>query len=139
MNNISQQDETSISKQFAAFCCRVLKNEAYNIYAEYSRRKKREKSLNELSISELLNMSMCDCYFKEVFNICGMQITISDYNLTEAINKLLPIERKIVLLSYFVGMTDKQIAETLNLTNWTAFRYRTSSLKKLKKSMIEGD
>lgn len=137
MRNISRQDETAISKQFAAFCCRVLKNETCNIHIEYGRQNKKEKSLTTLSTKEVLNLSMCDCYFKKVFNICGMQIVITDYDLAEAIYRLLPLERKVIILSYFADMTDKQTASMLGLTAWDVFKCRTRSLKQLKKYLAE--
>lgn len=130
-------DKTHLSKQFAAFCCRVLKNETRNILVEYRRRNKKEKSLTTLSEKEFLDLSVSDCYFEKVFNVCDMQIVVSDYNLAEAIYKLLPIGRKVIILSYFADMTDKQIASILGSTAWHIFKCRTKNLKQLKKYLLE--
>lgn len=137
MDNISSHNKAAISKQFAAFCCRVLKNEVCNIHIEYGRQNKKEKSFTNLSTKEFLKLSMQDCYFKKVFNICGMQIVVSDYDLAEAIYRLQPIVRKVIILSYFADMTDKQIASILGSTAWDIFKCRAKALKQLKKYLDE--
>ena len=45
--------EQRIQNQFGAFCVRVLKNEARHIQREYARLRDQEKSLGELTASEL--------------------------------------------------------------------------------------
>ena len=52
--------------------------------------------------------------------------------------KSLPQDRlDIILLSYFLGMSDPEIAEHLNLVRRTVAYRRTSSLQTLKKFMEE--
>ena len=45
--------EQRIQNQFGAFCVKVLKNEARHIQREYARLRDQEKSLGELTASEL--------------------------------------------------------------------------------------
>ena len=45
--------EQRIQNQFGAFCVKVLKNEARYIQREYARLRDQEKSLGELTASEL--------------------------------------------------------------------------------------
>ena len=45
--------EQRIQNQFGGFCARVLKNEARYIQREYARRRDQEKSLDDLTASEL--------------------------------------------------------------------------------------
>jgi len=60
---------------------------------------------------------------------------VSDADLAEALNKLPADRRDIVLMSYFFDMTDKEIAERLNMARRTVAYRRTSTLKDLKKIM----
>ena len=50
--------EQRIQNQFGAFCVKVLKNEARYIQREYARLRDQEKSLGELTASELLPVSL---------------------------------------------------------------------------------
>lgn len=133
MNKIPKNDEPRISKQFSAFCCRILKNEAINIERVYNR-KNSERFFNDLDRQELLSLSTYDTYFKSecTFNVDGILINVSDKKLSDAIKQLEPITRNIILLSYFADMTDKEIAKTLNLGFWFVFRKRSITLERLK-------
>lgn len=122
-----------------AFCCKVLRNENPNIYAERKRRNESEKSIENLSEKEIINTSVCDSYFIKVFEVCGMKIPVADDRLAEAISELSLLDKKIILLSYFAGKTDKTIASMLKLNSYTIFRHRTSSLNKLKTKLTKGD
>lgn len=139
MNIINYSDAVSISKTFAAFCCKVLKNENRNIYAERKRRNEREKSIENLSEKDIINTSVCDNYFINVFEVCGMKIPVLDDDLAEAIRELSLLDKKIILLSYFARKTDKSIASMLKVNPCTIFRHRTSALNKLKIKLTKGD
>ena len=67
----------------------------------------------------------------------GFEISIKDELLAEALKTLPQDRREIILLSYFLGMTDPEIAEHLNLVRRTVAYRRTSTLQALKKCMEE--
>ena len=78
-----------------------------------------------------------DEYFKDTyrFEARGFEISVADELLAEAL-KTLPQDRlEIVLLYYFLGMSDTEIAAHLNLVRRTVAYRRTSSLQELKKFM----
>ena len=47
-----------VQSQFGGFCIRVLKNESKNIDREFNYRREHEKTIEELSNRELINMEM---------------------------------------------------------------------------------
>ena len=57
-------------------------------------------------------------------------IVFGDF-LAAAINQLPPEKREVILMSYFLGMTDKEIGRHLNLIQQTVFKRRKSALKLL--------
>ena len=71
------------------------------------------------------------------FEVNGYDIIIKDDLLGEAVNSLSEKKRNIILMSYFLDMTDKQIGELLNLLRSTVTYQRHSALEMLKKFMEE--
>ena len=65
----------------------------------------------------------------------GYEIAVSDELIAEALNALLADRRDIILLSYFLDMNDREIAQRLNLVQRTVNYRRTSALQELKKYM----
>ena len=57
--------------------------------------------------------------------------------LAEALNALPERKRDIILLSYFLDMSDAEIGELLNVVRTTVFRHRKSALAKIKQ-YLEG-
>lgn len=117
---------------FDCYCKRVLKNEACNIQKEYSRRRNKEISFDELSEQELQSLCVSDEY---IFDILGGSVTVRNERLAKALQSLTERKRDIILLSYFLDMTDREIAEKLNMVRKTVQYQRTSSLKALKKRL----
>ena len=65
----------------------------------------------------------------------GFEVAVADELLAEAL-KTLPQDRlQIILLSYFLGMSDPEIAGRLNLIRRTVSHRRKNSLQELKKFM----
>lgn len=126
--------EKRVQNQFAGFCVKVLKNEARHIHRENNRSLAHEKSINELSSAELSELAAYDNYFENehIFNVDGKDIVVSGDVLAQALNNL-PIDRRnIILLSYFLGMTDREIGEHLNTLRQTISKRRAKTLKNLR-------
>ena len=69
------------------------------------------------------------------FEVIGHSVCIDDEALAEAISAL-PVDRRdIILLSYFLDMSDAEIANVLNMVRRSVAYRRTSTLKLLKKLM----
>ncbi len=122
---------------FDSFCKKILKHEARDYYDDLKRRREHEISLDELSEKELKQLTVMDKYFKDLysFNVLGYDISVSDERISEALNALPTDRRDIILLSYFLDMTDREIGELLNLVRRTVAYRRTSTLRELKKFM----
>ena len=105
-----------IQNQFGGFCVRVLKNEIRYIHREWSRATAKEKSLDNLSDKELSELEVQDNYFHadHIFRVCGKDVVVSGDMLADALKQLPPEKRDIILLSYFLEMTDAEIGKELN-------------------------
>ena len=118
---------------------RFVKNEARNHYDELKRRRNRQVYLSELSQQEMAQLLVTDDYPSDssFFQVMGFDIAIRDELIAQAISILPDEKRDIILLSYFLGMTDVEIGKTLNMVRRTVQYKRTSSLQELKK-LLEG-
>ena len=132
---MNSQNDKRISNQFGSFCTRALKNEARNIHSEYERRRAHEKSLQELSSDEITQLSAEDKYFADehIFNVLDKEVVVIGNLLADALRQLPPAKRDVILLSYFVGMSDVEIGKKLSTIQQTIYKRRTSTLRELRK------
>ena len=133
----SKKSEQRIQNQFGAFCTRVLKNETRYIQRELGNKAIREKSYDELSEKDLCELAAYDNYFdgEHSFDVQGKEIVVKGDMLAAALEKLPADKRDIILLAYFLDMTDQEIADKLDMVRYTVQRRRAKSLKELKKEM----
>src|SRR5690625_4772720 len=136
---VLDRTEWQIRCAFNAFCKRVLKNEAINIYNERRLRLTKEMSLSDLTPQEENQRYTKDQQYEgekgESLQVAGKKVTPK--LLAEAL-RTLPIEkRKTVLLYYFFDKSDVEIAELLEIPRSTVQYRRTSSFKWLKRFLEE--
>ena len=127
----SKTSEQRIQKQFGAFCTRVLKNETKYIQRELSNKDIKEKSFNELSEKDLYELAVYDNYFdnEHSFNVHSKEVVVKGDMLAAALEKLPSDKRDIILLSYFMDMTDREIANELDTVRQNVSKRRAHILK----------
>jgi RNA polymerase sigma factor (sigma-70 family) len=127
--------EEDVRRAFDCFCKKVVRNEARDYYDEIKRRRDREVPFCEIAGQEMEESFAMNEYPSDFwrFNAAGYSVAIRDDAIAKAIAALSDEKRGIVLLAYFLGMTDKEIGEQFNLIRRTVQKKRTSSLKDLKK------
>ena len=131
--------EQRIQNQFGGFCVKVLKNEARYIQREYARRREQEKSLDDLTANELELTASKDRYFNDehVFEVMGIPVVVTGNLLADAIAQLPEEKRNVILLSYFLGMSDREISERMNVVRQTISKRRLITLNELRKYLIK--
>ena len=131
--------EQRIQNQFGGFYVKVLKNEARYIQREYARRREQEKSLDDLTANELEQTASKDHYFNDehVFEVMGIPVVVTGNLLADAIAQLPEEKRNVILLSYFLGMSDREISERMNVVRQTISKRRLVTLKELRKYLIK--
>lgn len=138
MEQSSSKDmETTIRHQFDTFCRKVLIGEASNYRKELARRSQHEVAFSELSEIELERFCVMDEYSTDyyLFKVMGYDVQVKDALIGEALEALSEKKRNIILLSYFMDMSDEEIGKLLHLVRTTIYRHRTSSLNQIKKYM----
>ncbi len=135
MNHSSHEENKRHA--FDCFCKKVLRNETRDYYDEVNRRQNRETTLSDLKLPEqIMNGSaVIDEHPSDywTFSTVGFTVLVKVETIAKAISSLSNEKRAIVLLAYFLDMTDKEIGKKLNLSRRTVQKMRTSSLKALKR------
>lgn len=138
MVTISNYEKT-IEHQFDSFCKTVMRNFARDIYDENKRRNERLISLEALTMAELSQLSIFDDYDSNYIIMASYNydIRIEDVLIAQAIGKLTKRKQDIILLSFFLSMTNADIATLMDLAESTVHYHKTNALKELKELMEE--
>lgn len=131
----SSSFEKAIEAQFDCLTKKAIKYERSKYYRDISRHWRNEILFSDLLEVELENFYNVDKYPSEyaAFNVLGMEIQIMDEKLSKILKVLPDKKRNIILLSYFMDMSDLEIGKLMNLVRSTIYRNRTSILKEIKK------
>lgn len=137
MGQPSSKDEMSIQHRFDRLCQMALKGEAINYYRLMDYRRKHEVMLSELSEGEQSQLSLVDEYEVENyhFKVHSYDIKVKDVLIAEALQALSERKRNVILLAYFMEMSDADIAREMNLVRSTIHEHRTRSLDLLREIM----
>ena len=138
MVTISNYEKT-IEHQFDSFWKTVMRNFARDIYDENKRRNERLISLEALTMAELSQLSIFDDYDSNYIIMASYNydIRIEDVLIAQAIGKLTKRKQDIILLSFFLSMTNADIATLMDLAESTVHYHKTNALKELKELMEE--
>ena len=131
--------EKRVQNQFGGFCTKVLKNEARHIQREYARQREQEKSIEDLTSVELEQTSHEDQYFsgEYIFEVYGLPVVVVGDALAKAISRLSPINQEVILKSYFLGMSDREISVQVGVCRQAITKRRNGALKLLRKILSE--
>ncbi len=132
-------DLHKIHKQhtFDSYCKRVLKHEACNGHREINRRARMEISISDLPEEAMEQLAVYDKFPWDFnsFQVGNEEILIENDLLAEGLEALPEKERNILLMYYFLNMTDHEIADDLGLARRSVNRYRQNAYRLLKKLM----
>ena len=136
MEQSSFQDEQTVRHQFDSLCKLALKSEVINYEKHMAYRQKYEVMLSELSEKELSRLFIMDEHEMEThrFQVLGYDIEVKDALIAEALQTLTEKKRNVVLLSYFMDMSDADIAREMNLVRSTINEHRRRSLELMRKN-----
>lgn len=131
--------EDSIRLQYNTLVKKVVDRTVKNYEKELARRFRREVPFSELPEIVVDSFSVLDEYELGViaFDVYGTEVRVSDEELCEALMKLPERKRNILLMFYFLEMSDSEISEVLQIDRCTSYRNRTASLKEMKKYLQE--
>ena len=123
---LNRQEKEIVRRKFCAYCIKVLHGEALNYLDE----------LERLLQKDLDALYCCDDYdMAENFTVMGRQVPVRDEWICKALKKLPVKKREIILMLYFLDMTEKEIAACLKLVQSTVHYHKDDSLRLMRKLM----
>lgn len=139
MGKSPSQFEKTIRHQFDRICKLALKGEKIDYIRHMEYLHKNEVMISELSQEELNQLFVQDEYDLESFRfqVLNYDIEVKDSLIAEALTLLTKKKRDVILLSYFMGMSDAEIARKMKLVRSTVNEHRRHSLEILKEVMEE--
>lgn len=132
--------QKTIQCQFDCKFKKVVRGIVRNYRKELKRRKNREIPFCELPEIMIEKLATWDEYESDytTFNVCGSEIRVLDDELAEALKSLSERSRNIVLMYYFLDISDTEIGDILSIARSTSFRIRIDALEKIREH-IKGD
>ena len=102
---------------------------------------RRNKEISYCEVPEIVveKLAVWDEYESDytAFDVCGIEVRVLDDDLAEAIKYLSEKDREILLMYFFLGMSDTEIGDRLKINRSTSFRSRKNSLEEIKKKLKE--
>ena len=123
---LTKQEQDIVRRKFSKYCIEVLNGEALNYLEEINFSDLGESILNQFCSYDEIPES-------DYFQIMGMEVPVRDEAISNALYRLPEKKRKIILMAYFLDMTEKEIAECMNLVQSTVHYHKADSLRLLKK------
>ena len=121
--------------KFDSFCKTVLKNLSRDWGRRNLHRKKREILFSDLPFAPHTKVSYTDrimCIEFQEFHELGRTVMIKNDTLVNALRMLSPQKRQIILLSYFLGWTDKKIGIQFHTARSTIQATRVRTLQEMR-------
>lgn len=133
---LNRQEKEIVRRKFCTYCIKVLHGEALNYLDELDRQREREVIFSELLKKDLDALYCCDEYdMVDYFTVMGRQVPVHNEWISMALKKLPVKKREIILMLYFLNMTEKEIADCLKLVQSTIHYHKDDSLRLLRKLM----
>jgi RNA polymerase sigma factor (sigma-70 family) len=133
--NYTPSEKKIVCEKFDSYAKRCSKNELRNMH-------KAEKLIQSREL-------FVECFDSFEYGVVASNIKISDFiiqgndvfieniSLLAALHRIDAHERELILLKYFMGYTDQEISEELNIRRRTVCDRRNNVVNKLKKYMEE--
>lgn len=135
----SSDFQEKIMHQFDYICKKAMKGEMINYKRHKSHLMKHEVLMPDVSTADIYtthnNLELEILFEEHIFTVFEFKVSIQDEGIANAIKKLSSRKRTIILLSYFCGMKDIEIAELMNVKRNTICEHRNQSLKQMRKFM----
>lgn len=133
---LTKQEQDIVRRKFTTYCVKVIEGEIKNYFIELEKLQEREVNFSDLLPEEWNQM----CWYDDVlesdfFQVMDMEIPVRNDDISRALKKLPERKRIIILMAYFLEMTEKEIAECLNLVQSTVHYHKADSLRLLRKWM----
>lgn len=126
-----------LQRQFDAYCTKVLKYSAISYYYASRRRMEHEVPFSSLLEKDLAEVSTTDQYPSTIyrFQVREWLVEVQNEPLGNAIERLSPYRREIILLYFFLGFKNKEIAALYGCNTGKISYHKTMAVRQIRAEM----
>lgn len=137
--NLTKEKEWEYRARFDSFIKKVIKNELRNLWKAKRYIAKHEKAWDDCSQSEMEQIHVPTLDPLEVYEmkVLGHWVEIHGSEIFSALHTLAEDKRTVILLYYYLGMNDSEIAKRLDLGRRNVTKIRNRTLNLLRRIMEE--
>lgn len=134
-----EQFYTYQQQTFDSFSKTVIRNKSIDILREYALRAEKEVSLSDMPLHDLNELRITDTYhpYCKTYSVQGNLIRVYDPVLGELLQHISPQRRDVILLCYFLELSDTEIGRLLHIDHRTVAYRRSTALRRLRE-LLEG-
>lgn len=129
--------QEKIEHQFDSLCKQAIQRQQKNYLRDLRTLSEKEVSFSVIGDRVVNQLSSIDHKPSDfdTFSVNGFSVNVRNNSLGDALKELTNRKREILLLHYFLEMSDSEIAELLKLNRSTVYRHRIDALKTIKQCM----
>lgn len=122
---------------FDAFCKRVIRNASVDAFRASKRKQKTEMDIDDPMVAYIHSIQAHDTYtlYSKTFYVKNQPIVVRDKHLGESLQYIIPQKRAVILLSFFGGCNDTEVANILGVSPTSIARRKKSALIRLRELM----
>ena len=128
---LTKQEQDIVRRKFCKYCIKVLEGEALYYLRQLVKHQAQEVCFSDLTPEERKQLSTCDDSM-----VMDIDVPVRDEDISAALKKLPKRKRMIILMAFFLDMTEQEIANYYHLVQSTVHYHKAESLRMLK-DMLE--
>ncbi len=130
---LTRQEKDIIRRKFCKYCIKVMEGEALYYLRQLEKQKEREVCFSDLTPEQENQLSTYDDLLEtNYFQVMDMDVPVRDEDISSALEKLPGRKRMIILMAFFLDMTEQEIADYYHLVQSTVHYHKAESLRMLK-------
>ena len=130
---LTSQEKDIVRRKFCKYCIKVMEGEALYYLRQLERQREREVCFSDLTPEQENQLSAYDDLLEmHYFQVMDIDVPVRDEDISNALKKLPERKRMIILMAFFLEMTEQEIADYYHLVQSTVHYHKAESLRMLK-------
>lgn len=130
---LTKQEQDIVRKKFCKYCIKVMEGEALYYLRQLKRQQDQEVCFSDLTPEERNQLSAYDDLLEmNYFQVMDTDVPVRDEDISDALKRLPERKRMIILMAFFLDMTEQEIADYYHLVQSTVHYHKAESLRMLK-------
>ena len=130
---LTRQEKDIVRKKFCKYCIKVMEGEVLYYLRQLAKQQEREVCFSDLTPEQENQLRTYDDLLElDYFQVMDVDVPVRDEYISNALNKLPERKRMIILMAFFLDMTEQEIADYYHLVQSTVHYHKAESLRILR-------